>query len=79
MASNENKFDVWLTRELLKTKLRDRYWSDSEFRNAKNEENKKRAREIVCCVGCEKPGVMVLCFHTTKTVGKFTNRLHLRG
>ena len=51
MASNKNEFEVWLTRELLKNKLMDRYWSDSDFRNAKNEEKKKRAREIVCCAG----------------------------
>jgi hypothetical protein len=45
--------EAWVGQETRKLKLRDRYWSDPEFRKAKNEANKKRSRERVCCDGCK--------------------------
>ena len=33
-------------------KLSDRYWSDSEFRHAKNEENKNRSKVRLICFEC---------------------------
>ena len=69
MASNENKFDVWLTRELLKNKLRDRYWSDSEFRNAKNEENNNNLVRLCAVLALKSVCVMALCFPSTNLQG----------
>ena len=43
-----------LVREATLKRLMDRYWNDAEFRNVKNEENKKRSREIVICSVCKK-------------------------
>ena len=41
-------------RELILKKMMARYWNDAEFRNLKNEENKKRSREMVSCSVCKK-------------------------
>ena len=41
-------------REATLKRLMARYWNDAEFRNAKNEENKKRSREMVSCSVCKK-------------------------
>jgi hypothetical protein len=46
--------EAWIGRETRKMKLRDRYWADENFRKKQNEENQKRAREIVFCVSCKK-------------------------
>ena len=43
-----------LVREATLKRLMARYWNDAEFRNLKNEENKKRSREIVSCSVCKK-------------------------
>ena len=70
--------EQWLTRELLKRQLMNRYWSDPEFRNAKNEENKKRAREIVCCAGCKKSMSYGSLGPHKKSVRGSMSRLRLR-
>jgi hypothetical protein len=44
---------AWISRETRKLKLRDRYWSDEEFRKRKNEENKTRARQVLFCDSCK--------------------------
>ena len=41
-------------REATLKRLMSRYWNDAEFRNVKNEENKKRSREILSCSVCKK-------------------------
>ena len=41
-------------REQILKKLSDRYWSDAEYRNLKNEGTKRRSRELVSCVSCKK-------------------------
>ena len=43
-----------IARERILKKLLARYWNDEEYRNLKNEENKKRSREIVSCAVCKK-------------------------
>ena len=44
-----------LVREEILKRMMSRYWNDAEFRNLKNEENKKRSREMTSCSVCKKP------------------------
>ena len=54
LVSKYKSAEKAVVRELILKKLLDRYWNDAEFRKLKNEENKKRSREIVGCAGCKK-------------------------
>ena len=43
-----------LVRDVILHEQMDRYWSDKDYRKAKNEDNRQRARVIVCCADCKK-------------------------
>ena len=54
LVSKYKSVENTLVREAILKRMMSRYWNDAEFRNAKNEENKKRSREIVSCSVCKK-------------------------
>ena len=53
-VSNYKSAEHAIARERILNKLTDRCWDDEEYRKVKNEETKKRSREIVICAVCEK-------------------------
>jgi hypothetical protein len=54
IVSKDKSAEKALARELVLRKMMDRYWNDAEYRNLKNEANKKRSREMASCSVCKK-------------------------